>query len=127
LVGRLPVVTCLERLDRDALVRVLIEPKNAIVKQYQQLFSIDNVELEFTQEALEAAADKALTHQTGARCLRYVVEEALMEVMYELPSLEDVVRCVVDRDAIEGTASPELILGSGESFRLPLGPIQKSA
>lgn len=127
MVGRLPVVTSLEHLDRDALMRVLVEPKNAIVKQYQQLFSIDNVELEFTQEALEAAADKALTHQTGARCLRYVVEEALMEVMYELPSLEGVVRCVVDRDAIEGVSSPELITSSGESFRLPFEPIQKSA
>ncbi|MDA0733260.1 MAG: ATP-dependent Clp protease ATP-binding subunit ClpX [Chloroflexi bacterium] len=127
LVGRLPVVTSLEHLDRDALMRVLVEPKNAIVKQYQQLFSIDNVQLEFTQEALEAAADKALTHQTGARCLRYIVEETLMEVMYELPSLEGVVRCVVDRDAIEGINSPELITASGESFRLPFGPIQKSA
>jgi ATP-dependent Clp protease ATP-binding subunit ClpX len=127
LVGRLPVVSSLENLDRDALVRVLIEPKNAIIKQYQQLFSIDNVELEFTREALEAAADKALTHQTGARCLRYVVEEALMEVMYELPSLEDVARCVVDREAIEGTGSPELITSRGEAFRLPYGPIQKSA
>ena len=127
LVGRLPVVTSLEHLGRDALIRVLVEPKNAIVKQYQQLFSIDNVELEFTQEALEAAADKALTHQTGARCLRYVVEEILMEVMYELPSLGGVARCVVDRDAIEGESSPELITASGESFRLPLAPIQKSA
>ena len=127
LVGRLPVVTSLEHLDRDALIRVLVEPKNAIVKQYQQLFSIDNVELEFTQEALEAAADKALTQQTGARCLRYVVEEILMEVMYELPSLEGVARCVVDRDAIEGESSPELITATGESFRLPLEPIQKSA
>ena len=127
LVGRLPVVTSLEHLDRDALIRVLVEPKNAIVKQYQQLFSIDNVELEFTQEALEAAADKALTQQTGARCLRYVVEEILMEVMYELPSLGGVARCVVDRDAIDGESSPELITASGESFRLPLAPIQKSA
>jgi ATP-dependent Clp protease ATP-binding subunit ClpX len=127
LVGRLPVVTSLEHLDRDALIRVLVEPKNAIVKQYQQLFSIDNVELEFTQEALEAAADKALTQQTGARCLRYVVEEILMEVMYELPSLGGVARCVVDRDAIQGESSPELITASGESFRLPLAPIQKSA
>jgi len=127
LVGRLPVVTSLEHLDRDALIRVLVEPKNAIVKQYQQLFSIDNVELEFTQEALEAAADRALTQQTGARCLRYVVEEILMEVMYELPSLGGVARCVVDRDAIDGESSPELITASGESFRLPLAPIQKSA
>ena len=127
LVGRLPVLTSLEHLDRDALIRVLVEPKNAIVKQYQQLFSIDNVELEFTQEALEAAADKALTQQTGARCLRYVVEEILMEVMYELPSLGGVARCVVDRDAIQGESSPELITASGESFRIPLAPIQKFA
>lgn len=127
LVGRLPVVTSLEHLDRDALIRVLVEPKNAIVKQYQQLFSIDNVELEFTQEALEAAADKALTHQTGARCLRYVIEEILMEVMYELPSLGGVSRCVVNRDSIEGESSPELITASGESFWLPIAPIRKSA
>ena len=127
MVGRLPVVTILESLDRDDLIRVLTEPKNAIVKQYQQLFSIDNVELEFTSAALEAAAEKALIHQTGARCLRYVVEETLMEVMYELPSLEDVARCVVDRDAIECEASPELITTAGRSFRLPYEPIRKSA
>ena len=127
MVGRLPVVTILESLDREALIRVLTEPKNAIVKQYQQLFSIDNVELEFTQAALEAAAERALLHQTGARCLRYVVEETLMEVMYELPSLEDVARCVVDRDAIDGEVSPELITADGKSFRLPYEPIKKSA
>ncbi len=128
MVGRLPVVSCLESLNRDDLVRVLVEPKNAIVKQYQYLFSYDNVRLEFTQEALMAAADKALAHQTGARCLRYVVEEALMDVMYELPSLENVVECLVDQDAIEGIASPELITANGERFRLPAAPaIQKSA
>ena len=128
MVGRLPVVTCLEPLNRDDLIRVLVEPKNAIVKQYQRLFSYDNVRLNFTQEALEAAAEKALAHQTGARCLRYVVEEVLMEVMYELPSLENVVECVVDQDAIEGVASPELITDRGERFRLPGEPeMQKSA
>ena len=128
MVGRLPVVASLESLDRDALVRVLIEPRNAIVKQYQQLFSFDGVELVFTQEALEAAAERALAHQTGARCLRYVVEEALMDVMYELPSLDHVITCIVDRDAIEGEASPELITRAGEKFRLPEEPlIQKSA
>jgi ATP-dependent Clp protease ATP-binding subunit ClpX len=127
LVGRLPVVTNLDQLDRDSLVRVLTEPKNAIVKQYQQLFHIDNVELEFTQEALEAAAERALHHQTGARCLRYIVEETLMEVMYELPSLDNVVRCVVDRDAIAGNGSPTLITDNGEAFNLPYEPVQKSA
>ncbi len=127
MVGRLPVVSNLEPLDREALIRVLPEPKNAIVKQYQQLFSIDNVELEFTPEALEAAADRALRHYTGARCLRYVVEETLLDVMYELPSLDNVVRCVVDRDAIEGTGSPQLFTESGDIVQLPLEPIQKSA
>ena len=127
MVGRLPVVSTLEPLDRDALIQVLTEPKNAIVKQYQQLFSIDGVELEFTQEALEAAADSALKHNTGARCLRYVVEETLLDVMYELPSLEGVVKCVVDAAAIQGTSGPTLITESGTSFRLPQEPMKKSA
>ena len=127
MVGRLPVVSTLEPLDRDDLVRVLTEPKNAIVKQYQQLFRIDGVELEFTPEALEAAADRALEHDTGARCLRYVVEETLLDVMYDLPSLDDVVKCVVDADSIRGTGSPTLITKSGSSFQLPQEPMQKSA
>ena len=127
MVGRLPVVTNLEPLDREELIRVLTEPKNAIVKQYQQLFSIDNVELEFTPEALAAAAERALRHYTGARCLRYVVEETLLDVMFELPSLDKVVRCVVDRDAIEGAGSPKLITESGDTVQLPLEPMQKSA
>ncbi len=127
MVGRLPVVSTLEPLDRDDLIRVLTEPKNAIVKQYQQLFSIDGVELEFTQEALEAAADRALEHNTGARCLRYVVEETLLDVMYELPSLDDVAKCVVDADSIRGVGSPTLITESGSSFQLPQEPMQKSA
>ena len=128
MVGRLPVVASLEELDRDALMRVLVEPKNAIVKQYQQLFSYDGVELMFTQGALEAAAEKALCHQTGARCLRYVVEEALMDVMYELPSLDHVTTCIVDQDSIEGLGSPQLVTNTGERFRLTDEPaIQKSA
>ncbi len=127
MVGRLPVVTTLEPLNRDDLVRVLTEPQNAIVKQYQQLFSIDGVELEFTQEALEAAADRALEHHTGARCLRYVVEETLLDVMYELPSLDDVAKCLVDADSIRGVGSPTLITESGSSFQLPQEPMQKSA
>ena len=127
MVGRLPVVTTLEPLDREELVQVLTEPKNAIVKQYRQLFSIDGVELEFTQEALEAAADKALEHSTGARCLRYVVEETLLDVMYEMPSLDDVAKCVVDADSIRGVGSPTLITEKGSSFQLPQEPMQKSA
>ena len=120
MVGRLPVTVALEPLDRDALVRVLTEPKNAIVKQYQQLFSIDGVELEFTRDSLEAAAESAAGHPTGARCLRYIIEDALLDVMYELPSIDGVARCVVDREVIEEGKPPALIGKDGESFDLPL-------
>ena len=127
MVGRLPVTVALEPLDRTALMRVLTEPKNAIVKQYQQLFSIDGVELEFTQDGLEAAADSAVGHPTGARCLRYIIECALLDVMYELPSLKDVVRCVIDKDVIEGNNTPTLVTEGGESFNLSLDWELKSA
>ena len=127
MVGRLPVTVGLESLDKDSLVRVLTEPKNAIVKQYQQLFNMDSVELEFSRDALEAAAERALEHQTGARCLRYVIEDTLLDVMYDLPSLDQVVRCVVDREAIEGGSSPELYDEDGGRVELPPHPIQKSA
>jgi ATP-dependent Clp protease ATP-binding subunit ClpX len=127
MVGRLPVTVVLEPLDKDALVRVLTEPKNAIVKQYQQLFSMDGVELEFTPQALEAAAERALDHQTGARCLRYVIEDTLIDVMYDLPSLVGVVRCVVDRESIDGITPPTLLTAAGEVVELPVPPAKKSA
>ncbi len=127
MVGRLPVTVALEPLDKDALVRVLTEPKNAIVKQYQQLFSMDGVELEFTPQALEAAAERALDHQTGARCLRYVIEDTLIDVMYDLPSLTDAARCVVDRENIEGNTPPTLLTAAGETIELPVTPAKKSA
>ncbi len=116
LVGRLPIVSPLQSLDREALVRVLIEPKNAIVRQYQRLFAIDDVKLEFTDDALVAAAERALTYHTGARILRHIVEDALLEVMYELPSLADIGRCVVNGDAIMGESSPRLYRRSGGRY-----------
>ena len=127
MVGRLPVTVALESLNKESLVRVLTEPKNAIVKQYQQLFSMDEVALEFTPGALEAAAERALEHKTGARCLRYVIEDTLLDVMYDLPSLDSVSRCVVTRESIEGDASPDLFSENGDSIGLPVHPIQKSA
>ena len=127
LVGRLPIVSALQSLDREALVRVLIEPKNAIVKQYQQLFAIDGVRLEFTDDALAAAADRALAYQTGARVLRHIVEDALLEVMYELPSLDDIGRCVVHGDAILGDASPRLYLRSGGRYLTLKAALARSA
>ena len=127
MVGRLPVTVGLESLDKGSLIQVLTEPKNSIIKQYQHLFRIDNVDLEFTEGALEAAAERALDHQTGARCLRYVIEDTLLDVMYDLPSLDQAVRCVVGRDAIEGKAPPGLFGTKGEEVALPLHPIKKSA
>ena len=127
MVGRLPVTVGLESLDKESLIQVLTEPKNSIIKQYQHLFKIDNVDLEFTEDALEAAAERALDHQTGARCLRYVIEDTLLDVMYDLPSLNHAVRCIVGRDAIEGRSSPRLFGVEGEEVNLPIHPIKKSA
>ena len=127
MVGRLPVSVMLEPLDRDDLVRVLTEPKNSIVKQYQHLFRMDGVELEFTQAALEAAADRALEHSTGARCLRYVIEETLLDVMYDLPSLTGATRCVVDRGSIDGIELPRLYDANGDEVHLPTELLRKSA
>ncbi|PKB73221.1 MAG: ATP-dependent protease ATP-binding subunit ClpX [SAR202 cluster bacterium Io17-Chloro-G7] len=127
MVGRLPVAVALEPLDKDALVRVLTEPKNAIIKQYQELFNMDGVTLEFTEDALAAAADRALEQQTGARCLRYVIEDTLMDVMYELPSRPEVVSCLVDASAIQGHSNPTLVTDAGKTFSLPMAPIKKSA
>jgi len=126
LVGRLPVVVSLKSLDKEGLIRVLTEPKNAFVKQYQCLLEMDDVELVFTDEALEAAAEEALKQGTGARALRSILEQTLLDVMYELPTLRDVARCAVDADAILGTADVSLMKESGEPVPLPARE-QKSA
>lgn len=107
-VGRVPVVVSLDELDKDALIQILTEPKNAIVKQYQALFGLDHVDLSFTPEAIEAIAEKTIKRKTGARGLRAIMEKAMMEIMYRIPSEEDIETCVVTKDAIEGTAEPEL-------------------
>ena len=125
-VGRLPVIVSLDRLDKAARVRVLTEPKNAFVKQYQSLFKMDHVELSFTDEALEAAADQALLQKTGARGLRTILEQTLLDVMYELPSMSDVDRCLVDAEAILGTSEVSLLTEGGERVAMPARE-QKSA
>ena len=114
LVGRLPVVATLEELQEDTLVRILTEPKNAIIKQFQKLFEMEDVELEVSPEALSAIAQRALKRRTGARGLRSIVEQALLGTMYELPSLENVKRVVLDENAVQGTGSPLLIYGDEE-------------
>ena len=102
LIGRLPVITVLDDLDEDALVRVLKEPRNSLVKQYKELLSMDNVELNFTDEALHAIARKTIERKTGARGLRSVMESILLPIMYEVPTDATIIRVTVDEDTVEG-------------------------
>jgi ATP-dependent Clp protease ATP-binding subunit ClpX len=108
-VGRLPVVATLEELDETALVRILVEPKNALVKQYQQLFSMEGVQLDIREEALQAIARRAMGRKTGARGLRTIMESTLLNSMYELPSLENVSKVVVDESVIDGESEPFIV------------------
>ena len=112
LVGRLPVVVTVEPLDKAAMIAILTQPKNALVKQFTRLFELDNVELVFTDDALEAAAEEAMNRKTGARGLRTIIEETLLDVMYEVPSRRDVVKCVVNGDTIRHKAHPLLVTKS---------------
>ncbi|EIJ67220.1 ATP-dependent protease ATP-binding subunit ClpX [Pasteurella bettyae] len=107
-IGRLPVVAPLSELDENALIQILTEPKNALTKQYQALFSLEDVELEFTHQALKAMAEKALARKTGARGLRSIVESALLDTMYDLPSLKDLTKVIVDEDVINKNQAPKL-------------------
>ena len=107
-IGRLPVVAALSELDEAALIQILTEPKNALTKQYQALFSLENVELEFTEQALQAMAKKALARKTGARGLRSIVESALLDTMYDLPSLQNLAKVIVDENVINHHQTPKL-------------------
>ncbi len=108
-IGRLPVFTAVSKLDREALVAVLSEPKNALVKQYQKLFELDNVELEFTEDSLNEIADLALLRGTGARGLRAILEEVLLNVMYEVPSREDIAKVVITAEVVRDSVNPTLV------------------
>ncbi|WP_017606949.1 ATP-dependent Clp protease ATP-binding subunit ClpX [Nocardiopsis alkaliphila] len=108
-IGRLPVITSAHNLDKAALIQILTEPRNALVKQYQRLFELDNVELEFTQDALEAIAEQGIIRGTGARGLRAIIEEVLLSVMYEVPSREDVAQVIITRESVEQHVNPTLV------------------
>ena len=107
-VGRLPVTVTVDALDKAALMSILIEPKNALIKQYQRLFKLDNVELVFTTEALEAAAEIAQEQTTGARGLRTIIEDTLLDVMYEIPSHKEIRKCIITKPAVLRETPPEL-------------------
>jgi len=115
LVGRLPAVATLSELDKEALLQILSEPKNALVKQYQALLGYDNVELSFTSDALEAIADKAIKRKTGARGLRAIMEAVMLDVMYDIPTMGNVEKCVVNREVVEGSAKPVLVFHADDA------------
>ncbi|MDF9716868.1 ATP-dependent Clp protease ATP-binding subunit ClpX [Nocardioides sp. ChNu-153] len=114
-IGRLPLIASVKKLDNEALVQILTEPKNALVKQYQKLFELDGVELEFTDEAVQAIADKALERGTGARGLRAIIEETLLHAMYDVPSRGDVATVVVTQESVLHDVPPTLVLREAEA------------
>lgn len=128
-IGRVPVVVSLDELDKDALIRILTEPKNAIVKQYQGLLGLDDVELSFTPEAIEAIADKTIRRKTGARGLRAIMEKAMMDLMYQIPSDDTVATCLVTKEVIEGTGEPVLTYREEQKSRRKrrLGMMEETA
>ena len=108
-IGRLPLIASVNKLDQAALVQILTEPRNALIKQYQKLFELDGVELEFTDDAVEAIADKAMERGTGARGLRAIIEEVLLNVMYDVPSREDIGKVVVTGEVVSDNVNPTLV------------------
>jgi len=124
-VGRLPVIVSLHSLNKEALIQILSEPKNALVKQYQKLFEMDDVELVFEEGALEAIAEKSIERNTGARGLRAIIEEIMLDVMYEIPSMGNVEKCIVTRDTVLNHTPPEIVINENKK---PLKkPIKKKS
>lgn len=120
-VGRLPVMVTLQPLDRSALVQILTEPKNALIKQYQKLFEMDDVILEFEESALDSIAEKAIARNTGARGLRAILEETMLDVMYEIPSSTNIEKCTIKRDSVENKTPPDFVINENKK------PIKKSS
>ena len=110
-IGRLPIIATLKDLDKQALIKIATEPKNALVKQYQKLLEMDDVELEFNQDALEAIVDKAIERKTGARGLRSIIEDIMRDIMFEIPSTPNITKCIITRNTVINKARPEIITG----------------
>lgn len=117
LIGRLPVIATLAELDEDALVNILTEPKNALVKQYQTLFEMEDVSLEFEEDALRSIAKLAMERKTGARGLRSIVERCLLDTMYALPDLKDVAKVVINKEVVEKGEQPKLFREDGCEYK----------
>ena len=108
-IGRLPIIATLRELDRDALIKITTEPKNALVKQYKKLLEMDDVELIFEQEALESIVDKAIERKTGARGLRSIIENIMRDIMFDIPSNEKIEKCIITKDTVENNTEPTII------------------
>lgn len=116
-IGRLPVLASLEQLDAETLVQILTEPKNALSKQYQKMLALDDVELEFNQDALLEIAKEAIERKTGARGLRSIIENIMLDVMFELPSRDDIAKCIITKETITEKARPKLLLEDGTELK----------
>lgn len=116
-VGRLPIVTTLKELDRESLIKIVTEPKNALVKQYKKLFELDNVELEFEQEALELIVDKAIERNTGARGLRSIIEEIMRDIMFEIPSNPKIEKCIITKETVANKEKPTLVINENKEVK----------
>lgn len=115
-VGRLPIVTTLKELDREALIKIMVEPKNSLVKQYKKLFKYDNVELEFDTEALNAVVDKAIERKTGARGLRAIIEDIMRDIMFEIPSNPKIEKCIITKATVENEEAPKIIINNNREI-----------
>lgn len=116
-IGRVPIVVTLDSLDKDALMQILTEPKNALTKQYEKLFELDGVKLEFDKKALSAIADKAIQRRTGARGLRSIIEEIMLDVMYEIPSSENIEKCIVTEETVLNNARPTIVYSDAQKVK----------
>ena len=118
-VGRLPIIATLQELDRDALIDIVTKPKNALVKQYQKLFKLDNVDLEFEQEALNLIVDKAIERKTGARGLRSIIEEIMRDIMFEIPSNPKIEKCIITEETVRNGEPPKIIINNNREIIEP--------
>ncbi len=115
-IGRLPIVATLKDLDKEALIKILVEPKNSLIKQYQKLFEIDDVELVFEQEAIEAIVNRAIERKTGARGLRSIIEEIMRDIMFEIPSSTNIEKCIITKETVLNNARPKVVLGENKEI-----------
>lgn len=123
-VGRLPIIATLRELDKNALIDIVTKPKNALVKQYQKLFKLDNVELEFETEALEKIVDKAIERKTGARGLRSIIEEIMRDIMFEIPSNPKIEKCIITAETVENGEPPKIIINNNREVSATKTPVK---